>query len=85
MRTERPPLTPLANASLRKLQAAEQSLYQARSHFMAAFAGHLSRPASSEEERQRLLDLLESKTIASAPFEAMLADMRGWLIRNGRA
>ena len=85
MRTNRPPLTPLANASLRKLQAAEQALHEAKCHFSAAFAGHITRPARSEDERQRLLELLESQTAASAPFEALFADMRGWLIRNQRA
>jgi len=85
MRTERPPLTPLATASLRKLQAAEQSLFEAKHHFMAAFAGHISRPAQSEDERQRLLEILESQTAASKPFTDMLGDMRGWLVRNGRA
>lgn len=85
MRTERPPLTPLANASLKRLQAAEQSLYEARGHFMAAFAGHISRPPRTEAERELLLEILDSKSAASAPFESMLAEMQAWVIRNGRA
>lgn len=85
MRTERPPLTPFATASLKRLQAAHQSLHEARSHFMASFAGHISRPARTEAEREILLEILDRKTAASAPFEAMLAEMQAWIIRNGRA